>query len=375
MSGSLPIDVQVGGIRIARRSGTRIARQRDAYVRMVKHLGEVGRTDYVQALAAGTVSFAALWPRYRAGQVATLPSPELFWSLSDAWDRWLTRKRKLGAHSRRNYRAALQRLQEIDPNASIADLPRVVQQHADLSADPRPAVFNADRRAVLSFLGTTVGRYHPLYGDVHRIEPLPVLNKRPINPQTPEQIRELTAWLQSYTPRGGRLPASMHRRGERHTMAHHARTVWALCLTGMRPEEYWEELVGDRKNEWELLPDRVQIRGTKGEAAMRDVPRLAIITKPATGQLAFRRALNTACKALGIKHLEPYDFRRSYGVWLDNAGIPDNRQDAYMAHGPQNMRALYRRPGDLTRWLADDREALSRYIGLIADAPRLRVVK
>lgn len=375
MSGSLPIDVQVQGIRVARRSGTRLPRQRDAYIRMVRHLGEVGRTDYVKALALGTISFGELWPHYRAGQLATLPSPELFRPLAGAWARWLGRKRKLGAHSRRHYAAAMTRLQQYDATASIADLPRLMQQHADACAGVRPSAFNMDRRAVLSFLGTTLGRYHPLYGEVHRIEPLPVKDKRGFNPQTPEQIRQLCDWFRSYNPKGGRPLAGIDRRTSQPTLAHHARTVWALCLTGMRPEEYWEELVGDRQNSWQLLNDRVVINGTKGEASIRVVPRLAIITKPATDQLAFRRALTKACKALGIRHLMPYDFRRTFGMWLDNAKIPENRQDAYMAHGPENMRALYRRPADLTRWLEEDRQALAAYIGTVTAEPQLRVVK
>lgn len=375
MSGSLPIDIQVCGIRVARRSGTHLPRQRKNYVRMLKHLGQVGRTDYVRALASGEIPFAELWPRYQAGEVATLPSPELFRSLAAAWKRWLSRKRNLGAHTRRHYSHALTRLSALEAQASIADLPRLMQRHADASARVRPSIFNQDRRAVLSFLGTVVGRYHPLYGEVHRIEPLKIHDKRAYNPQTPEQIRQIADWFRTYTPKGGRPLTGIDRRTSQPTLAHHARTLWGLCLTGMRPEEYWEALVGDRQNSWELLADRVHVNGTKGEASMRDLPRLAIITKPATGQQAFRRALNKACRTLGVRHLELYDLRRTFGLWLDNANVPENRQDAYMAHGPQNMRALYRRPGDLTRWLAEDREALASYIGLITIESGLRVVR
>jgi integrase len=118
---------------------------------------------------------------------------------------------------------------------------------------------------------------------------------------------------------------------------HHARTLWAFCLTGMRPEEIFEEI----GNTWTMEADGVRIRGTKSPAADRVVPRVGLPVKPATKRLAFYRALRTASG----ETVTPYDLRRTYAQWLDLARIPQFRQDYYMADGPKDLNALYKRCG------------------------------
>jgi integrase len=258
----------------------------------------------------------------------------------------------------------LKRLTAREKDATIRELPQLLRKHAQASADVRPRTFNQDWAAARSFLGSIVGRYHPLYAEVSRIERLEV-TAEPINPQTPDQVRALADWFMAH-----RAPF----RPDGETYAHHARTLWGLCLTGMRPEEYWEETVGKKRATWSLLEDRVSIQGIKNAAAVRVVPRLAILTKPGS-KVAFSRALRKACVALGLPHVTPYDCRRTYATWLSHAGIPDNRQDAWLGHGPRNMRELYRRPGDLAKYLAEDAAALSAFIGLVNVEQALRVVR
>ena len=48
-------------------------------------------------------------------------------------------------------------------------------------------------------------------------------------------------------------------------------TFWLLCLTGMRPEEAFEEI----GNRWEVEADGIRIHGTKSAAAGRLVPTVA----------------------------------------------------------------------------------------------------
>jgi integrase len=364
MSGTLPIDVQTHGIRVSRRSGTTSRRQLKNYKDMVTRLGGMGRLDIVRALRDGRLSLAEVWERYRLGDAAALPEPELFRTLSVAWRAWLKQKARLGERTRKDYEGALKRLTAREKDATIRELPQLLRKHAQASADVRPRTFNQDWAAARSFLGSIVGRYHPLYAEVSRIDRLEV-TAEPINPQTPDQVRALADWFMAH-----RAPF----RPDGETYAHHARTLWGLCLTGMRPEEFWEEAVGKKRATWALLEDRVSIHGIKNAAAVRVVPRLAIITKPGS-KVAFSRALRKACVALGLPHVTPYDCRRTYATWLSHAGIPDNRQDAYMGHGARNMRELYRRPGDLAKYLAEDAAALSAYIGLVNVEQALRVVR
>jgi hypothetical protein len=59
----------------------------------------------------------------------------------------------------------------------------------------------------------------------------------------------------------------------------------------------------------------------------------------------------------------PYDLRRSYAQWLDLARIPQFRQDYYMAHGPKDLNALYKRMREVGAYLAEDAAALSQVVG------------
>jgi integrase len=71
---------------------------------------------------------------------------------------------------------------------------------------------------------------------------------------------------------------------------------------------------------------------------------------PATGRLAFYRALR---KTSG-ETVSPYDLRRTYAQWLDLARIPQFRQDYYMAHGPKDLNALYKRMRAVAAYLRED---------------------
>jgi integrase len=131
---------------------------------------------------------------------------------------------------------------------------------ATVTSRRRPRTFNKDRSAALSLLSTLVGEHHWLYTQATRVDPLKVPEEA-INPQTVDQVRALAAKL----------------------APHHARTLWAMALTGMRPEEFFEEA----GNRWTLEANGVRIEGTKTKASRRSVPRVGMIVKPATKRLAF----------------------------------------------------------------------------------------
>jgi integrase len=132
----------------------------------------------------------------------------------------------------------------------------------------------------------------------------------------------------------------------------------------MRPEEMFEE----HGNAWSVDEIGIRIHGTKSPAADRVVPRIGILVKPDTGRLAFYRALRTA----NGKTVAPYDLRRTYAQWLDLARIPQLRQDYYMAHGPKDLNALYKRTREVSAALHEDAAALGRLVG---EPVVLRMVK
>jgi integrase len=151
--------------------------------------------------------------------------------------------------------------------------------------------FNKDRAALLAFVHAQLGPVHWLALACKRVTALRIAADRrlPFNPLTIAQARDLASRMEP----------------------HHARTFWAFCLTGMRPEELFEE----HGNRWTVEADGIRIRGTKSPAANRVVPRVGVLVKPATGRLAFYRQLRAKSKDT----VSPYDLRRSYAQWLDLA--------------------------------------------------------
>jgi hypothetical protein len=97
------------------------------------------------------------------------------------------------------------------------------------------------------------------------------------------------------------------------------------------------------------------------------VPRVGLLVKPATGRLAFYRHL----RLKSGDTVSPYDLRRSYAQWLDLARIPQFRQDYYMAHGPRDLNALYKRMREVSGYLREDAAALEALVG---EPVMLRVV-
>ena len=58
-----------------------------------------------------------------------------------------------------------------------------------------------------------------------------------------------------------------------------------------------------------------------------------------------------------------YDLRRGYAQWLDLGRIPQFRQDCYMAHGPKDLNALYKRMREVRASLEEDAAALGALVG------------
>jgi hypothetical protein len=330
---TLPIDLQFKGVgRLHLRSGTRKKQVRDAMMAMLRQLYPL-RVDVLRDIKTGTVTVQEVYERYRLGRLDQLPTGFLMRPLKTAWNDWLDQK-EIGHYTERDYRNALCRLLSHNPQATVADLPASMKAHRQASRGKRPRSFNKDRSAALSFLSSALGAHHWLYGEVARsaVLKIPKAVKLPTNSLTVDQAKALA---EKIPPR-------------------HLFSFWGMALTGMRPEEWFEQW--DCK--WTVDGDGIRIEGTKRAASDRRVPKVGEIVKPVTGRLAFYRALRKASKDT----VAPYDLRRSYSVWLELAGIPTYRQDYYMAHGPKDMNALYKRQRECLPHLKDDAESLMQVL-------------
>lgn len=339
---TLPIDLQFRGVgRLHVRSGTTKKATRNTMRDMLRNLYEMGRADILRDIKANKVRVLDVYERYRTGRLDQLPSGDLMGGLRVKWVTWLDAK-ELDRRTRRDYEQAIDRVMaHVTTGATLGELPAALKAHRKACRGARPRTFNKDRAAALSFLSGLVGDRHWLYAECVREETLkiPESSKMAVNPQTVSEIREL----------GTKLPA------------HHALTLWAYFLTGMRPEEMFQE----DECRWTLEADRVRVMGTKTSASVRVVPRVGLLVKPSLKRRSFAKALS---KASG-KTVTPYDLRRSYAQLLDLARIPQFRQDYYMAHGPKDLNTLYKRAKECEQYLAEDATAIENLIRVPTNVP------
>lgn len=335
---TLPIDLQMRGVgRLHLRSGTSKKRVRDAMKEMLRTLNQIGRQDVLRDIRDGKVTVMEVYERYRTGKLEQLPTGDLMRPLEAAWTDWLEGK-EIADLTRHDYEEAWKRL-GASGGSLMTELPTLLQAHRKASMKVRARSFNKDRAAFLAFLNATLGDAHWLHAACKRVATLKVPKERkmPYNPQTVEQVRSLAGAMEP----------------------HHARTLWGICLTGMRPEEFFEQ----RKNTWSLEAELVRIHGTKSPAAARVCPRIGLIVKPSTGRLAFYRHL----RAKSSNTVTPYDLRRTYAQWMDNAGIKQFRQDFYFGHGPKDLGALYKRMRECLPYIREDAAALEALVGVTSN--------
>jgi integrase len=211
------------------------------------------------------------------------------------------------------------------PSTPVTDLPKLLRK-LKLKM-PSARSFNLDLQYASAFLRDTVGRRNELYLDVRDIDPRTDTPRAYGNPLTPVQVLQLAqafdrVWQAKQGSRGAE--------------------VIAMALTGMGPAEYW----GD----WRVHANHVHIDGTKRDPRVRDVPRLfpctlwphETIERPAITRHSFERALAIVRVATGIP-CAPYDFRRTFANWLEQADVLRSRRRQYMGHAVKDDTERYER--------------------------------
>ncbi|MCZ6918824.1 MAG: hypothetical protein O7I93_18765, partial [Gemmatimonadetes bacterium] len=149
------------------------------------------------------------------------------------------------------------------------------------------------------------------------------------NPQTAEQARTI-----------------------RTALARHGDTWWTMCCTGMMPDELWGA-------KWKVGPNCIAIMGTKRADRKRKVPRIWTPTRPTPETPGgFAKALVKATGGAVV----PYDGRRTFMHWMEEAGITRTRRKLYMGHRAKDVSDLYERH-DLAAYLDSDAELLRKYLG------------
>lgn len=382
--GTLRVDLTFPGVgRIARATGTRDERTLTLYVGMLRTLYAAGRLDLLTAIHEGQVTIAEVWDAYRPQQgrgadLSRLPSPDTLrrlW-LTDskgyevgAFQQWLD-GRDRATETLRNNRRDVRTLRKAAGTRTSAmtagDLPLLLERvrRKCLAAQPQQRrTYNSVRDTVGRFLKDTVGRRHPLYFAVRDTEAL-TEKRGQTHPMSPAEARQLCADI-------------VHRHGHAH-----ARVLWAMCCTGMRPKEFWQE----EGASWTVRPDRVVVHGTKTDNAVRVIPLIdaaalaAVSPMPVTKDRADKRlrALVQGADVFTARGPYPvphtlYDCRRTFAHWMEEAEIPRSRRRAYMGHRKADVTDLYE-AREVTEFLMADAAKLRQYLGLDATAG-IRLVK
>jgi integrase len=326
--GSLVLKGTFGGVKIERASGTHDLRLLANLRAMLATLADGGRLDVLEQVAGGQLKLLALWRQYRGGDWSKLPTPEHAKPLAATFETW--RLTVPGDRHRDDLGAAGRQFAGTKAHATVADLPAIVGQlRAEYAAKGAARTFNRLRDAASAFLKQTLTRQHALYLAVRAIVPLTVRPKYVRPGITPSE-----AWIvsQSLGAEAGRL-------------------WWLMCCTGMGPEELWTDGYATEDG-------HLRVNGKKRRTRRRLVPQ--ILTKVDQPVMS-RRAFESRIKRSGLS-ITPYVGRRSFARWMEECGILETHQQAYLGHGARTITDLYRRPTIVVDMLDADAERLASWL-------------
>jgi integrase len=294
---------------------------------MIDVLRNSGRLDLLLAIRDGALTPLEVYSAFRLNDLSQLPTADLMKPFPAAMTRW-REGYPCSAHHRKSLaisEAGLARFAH--SRTTVADAPRILsgyRHHCERTGHHRS--FNLARSALQAFFRSTLGRHHRLWLEVASIQKLPEKPK-PGRPISPEQVRNLVTRL-------GHPYGAM---------------AWSMAISGMGPGEYWDR--------WEMRRDRVAIHGTKREGRDRVVPLVGPILPPPIGYQAFRKRLAKVSDG----KTRPYDFRRCFAHWMEEAGVPRTRRRLYLGHGAKDVTDLYE-VHDVTAFLAEDAARLGEYL-------------
>jgi integrase len=346
---SLKLDRVFPGVgRIQRSSGTHVRETFNALNAMLSTLFLTGRLDLLRQIRERAIEPLVIYDAYRRGKLVEIPDALALRPLLESFTRWREagNKRK-GQPWSRWYAAAHKdterRLTELArPFAKITDLPAILLQLRENYRDRR-STFDHHRVSCLSFARAECGRQSPTYLQLAAIEAYSAKRERAPKPLT---VAELVAWT---TARDADTPAKLD--------AETAACCWAMATTGMGPGEYWS-YKGGPSPAWERHLDRVQIHGTKRAARERAVPDLGRCkVAPAISRQAFEDRLVDQTGGA----FQPYDLRRSYANFLEQAGLPRTRVMLYLGHAIRNVTDLYT-THEVSQFLRDDAKRLRTWM-------------
>lgn len=246
--------------------------------------------------------------------------------------------------------------------AKVARPTTLVSELSDIMRELRATMkgarqFNYCLDYARAFVRDTMGRRNETYLSVADIEKRPVEEQVVRHPLSPKEIVAIAAAFD--VVREKRIAESTAKRGVRPIEAKGTDTI-VLAITGMNPKEY--------QGEWMVRAHHVHIDGTKRSPRVRDIPKLFPcvlwphddLPAPSVGQKNYWRWFNAAAAEAGIA-CTPYDLRRTFNVWMIEAGIERWRRRVYLGHKIKDVTERYERHA-VDQYLVRDGDALRSWI-------------
>lgn len=331
--GTLMIERKFGGIAVRRASGTKSADELAEIIGLLDALAETGRLDIIREVQRGTVRAVEVLSRKKAGlpiDVPNLPAVATH-RFEQAGKKWLAGRQGVSAGHLRLCRQHYDLVVRRWPGVTLDGLPDcLVSLRKDYEAAKHAVSFNNIRTSLLDFAKWFAGgKRSPLWHHIHEVPKL----RASISAQRTHRPFDVL--------RAKRLADVLNA-----TRAGAGDTFLTLCITGMRPSEYWG-------GKWALdeKSSCVVIRGTKSKAANRLVPLVMLGRGPVPPVLAygrysalFREVARSVAKEAAADGYLPwtlYDCRRTFAVWMEEARIPRTRRRFYLGHAKADVTDTY----------------------------------
>jgi integrase len=340
-AGTLLLERKIAGINIRRASGTKSPDELAAIILLLEALGKTGRVDLVAKVASGQVRALALLRLSLAGQ--PFPSPtsaapltlgeaikyeRRALLLADAVPLLILSKKHCRPSHLKEMRRQLLALAKRHPEKLVSDLSGVLikEREAYTKVDHRAAFTRLRANSMVLAAWADGGAHGKTWLEVRDgiattpVEPKQRRKHNPFKVSTMETLRRL---MNQTVPGTGEV-------------------LVALCLTGMRPSEYWGRV-------WYVDRDCIRVNGTKTRNAQRQVPVIAEVAQPVlTFQLwarvfreVLRKYITLDARPGTALAWTPYDCRRSFAHWCDEAGVPRGRSAHYLGHSPTTITDHY----------------------------------
>lgn len=324
------IDKQFKGVgRIALASGTNKVSVFNGINTMLDDMYDRGRLDDLKAIQSRHVTPMQAYNTWKSGKLVGVASVAHVTPLKDTLDEYLE-NRKFADDTLRGYQNCLnQLLKKAKPNATVADLPNVLEaykRHCEKNNITKS--FNQTRAMLLGYLKKAFKPSSEIYREVLSIEVIPYQRIRKPNPQTVEQI---TAMCEKLRPDVAAM-------------------VWTMCTIGTIPKEYLKDGIED-------LGYGIHIKGKKRTSRDRIVPRVLAPVQPVLQSEALTEKIKEVDETVALK-----DFRNTYMVWMEEAGLLPSHRKAYAGwNASGSMQDLYLEQ-DMKKYLEADAQKLRDYI-------------